>query len=235
MPEEFAVYCPTAMRSPFSASALAILGAVVSVVGCGGTSGLPSADQAAKARATVRRIPAIGSILGSPSAPYKLVVFARLDDLRAAAFVNETLPELVASSVRPGRLKIQLRTLSPATAETGADAEALARLVQGAGLTGRFWDVLGTIAASYVGVVDDSLQMRIARDTGLDVPKLRALGDSPRATRALMVANEMGDQLAARRFALVLQDSFGRQTRMPTERRELVVALAKIIDKRPSR
>ncbi len=221
------------MRSPFSIYALAVLGVVVSLVGCGSTGERSSADRAARNRATVKGLPATGSVLGSPSAPYTLVVFARLDDARTATFVNETLPELVRSSVRSRKLKIQVRTLTPAGA--ASDAEALARLVQGAGLTGRFWDVLGTIAANYVGVVDDSLRMRVEQDTGLDVPKLRALGDSQRVTRALEVADNLGEAVAARRFALMLRDSTGQQTRVPTERNELVAALDKIIGGRPSK
>jgi protein-disulfide isomerase len=62
-------------------------------------------------------IPQSGNTLGSPSAPVTLQYFADLECPICREFTEGALPTLISSYVRPGKLRIEFRSLQTATRE----------------------------------------------------------------------------------------------------------------------
>ena len=62
-------------------------------------------------------IPQSGNTLGSPSAPVTMQYFADLECPICRDFTEGALPTVISSDVRPGKLKIEFRSLQTATRE----------------------------------------------------------------------------------------------------------------------
>lgn len=203
-------------------------GCAIIASGCGGTNELSPDEQAAKNLEVLRGVPRSTELLGRESAPQTLTVYARLDDLRLARLVNDTLPALVQRYVRPGKLKIRLRTLSPASgsADDGSDARTLAEYAQAAGLDNRLWTAVGSMEARYVGVVDDEFRTSLAADLGVPAAQLTARVGDPRVSAAIDGDNTRSNAIPARRFTVLLAEGEGSPRRLPTKKDAILAAVA---------
>jgi protein-disulfide isomerase len=98
--------------------------AIVIATGSGGKSTAPAKSGSARANqnvATVNSliggIPQNGIVLGKPNAPVTLQYFADLECPFCKDFTFKVLPTIIQNWVRPGKLKIEFRSMPTATRE----------------------------------------------------------------------------------------------------------------------
>lgn len=182
-------------------AALALAGAIVAIVLESDDGDRPATAPVAapatlderRARAALREIRGItqvGGILGDDRDLPTLQVFADVTSSGFVLFDDAVLPKLLERYVRPGRLKIQLRTLP------GGDALELAatQWTQAAGLQTRLWDYARVLAAFEGDLATDGDLRAAARFVGdLDVSRLEAQGISARVQRAIARARRFAD------------------------------------------
>jgi protein-disulfide isomerase len=112
--------------------AFAVLGTAIAISG-GGSSANPASrrDRAAthEIRNLLAGIPQSGNTLGSPTAPVTLQYFGDLECTTARIFTLQDLPTIIREWVRPGKMRIEfrsLRTVSPSNAFSNQQIAALA-------------------------------------------------------------------------------------------------------------
>ncbi len=142
------------------------------LAGCGqGSSALDTgAAEVQRNLKTVAGLGQDGITLGRLDAPATLTVYASLDDFGQGFFRGE-LPVLVSRWVRPGRLRIQVRTTSKTVLGAPSDRGAVvaAKIAQAVGLQDHLWQFYGALSARYVGYVDDAVLSQALSDvTGVD-------------------------------------------------------------------
>lgn len=167
------------------ASAAALAGALIAASALGAAPDR-RATTPTTARTTASQFAGIrqhGAVLGNPKAPVTLVEYADLQCPYCAEWARLTLPVLVASYVRPGKLRIAFNGL----AFLGPDSRVALRTAIAAGRHDRLWDVVDALYLSQgpenSGWVDDALLARIAGDAGLDWPRLRSERAAPWVAR----------------------------------------------------
>lgn len=119
-------------------------------------------------------IPQHGAWLGSPKAPVVLVEYVDLQCPYCAVFSQRTLPSILRSHVRTGRVRVLFRGL----AFVGPDSLTALRWTYGAGRQDRLWNVLELLYANQgtenKGWVTQPLLNSVARSVpGLDLRRLR--------------------------------------------------------------
>jgi protein-disulfide isomerase len=122
----------------------------------------------------LRGVPQHGAWLGSPKAPVVLVEYVDLQCPFCAAFAQRTLPSIVRSHVRTGRVRVLFRGL----AFVGPDSLRALRWTYGAGRQDKLWNVLEVLYANQgaenKGWVTQALLDSVARGVpGLDLGRLR--------------------------------------------------------------
>jgi hypothetical protein len=159
--------CPPARRC-LCALALA---ALLALPGCGleTATGDDGAHDARTAIAVVDGLPQDGITLGHLDAPATLTVYAAMDDV-AAGFFRVELPDLVDHLVRPGRVRIQVRTLAADQATTLGQASKRAGMVaQAVGLQDELWQFYAALGTLSTGSADEAtLRRALALTPGLD-------------------------------------------------------------------
>jgi hypothetical protein len=142
----------------------------------------PAANRADDAVRAVRGIPQVGGLLGADRDAPTLNVFADITSKEFVQFDDEVLGVLISRYVRPGRLKIQLRTVQ---ADEGV-ARRAARIAQAAGLQTKLWEYVLALESFYDGgkVVEGDLNAA-AIQTELDLDRLEADSRSARVARAI--------------------------------------------------
>jgi protein-disulfide isomerase len=168
-------------------AALALLVAVAALV-------VPSAN-AADVNALLRGIPQQGPWLGKKTAPLTLVEYVDLQCPYCAVFSRQTLPPIVRSHVRTGKVRILFRGL----AFVGPESATALRWTYGAGAQNKLWNVLELLFANQGGEnkgwVTQSLLNAVARSVpGLDLAKLKR--DAPRT--GMQIASAAAAAEAAR-------------------------------------
>jgi len=83
-------------------------------------------------------IPQSGNVLGNPNAPATLVYFGDLECPICREFTVGALPSVITNFVRPGKLKIEYRSMETATREPSVFREQQAAALA-AGLQDRMW------------------------------------------------------------------------------------------------
>jgi protein-disulfide isomerase len=161
-----------------------LAGAVAGVVLAGGrNSQAKPANTKASALtqsidALLAGIPQSGSTLGSPTAPVTLQFFGDLECPTSKEFTLEMLPSVIARWVRPGKLRIEYRSLRTATPDpavfTAQQAAALA-----AGLQNKLWYYVENFYHQQgdegSGYVTDGYLRKLAEQTpGLNVKRWSA-------------------------------------------------------------
>jgi protein-disulfide isomerase len=147
-----------------SAAALAAALVAASQLGARGST------EAAPARAGLfAGIPQDGLALGRDDAPVTLVEYADLQCPYCAQWSLGTLPVLVATYVRTGRLRIGLAFIGP-------DSETALRTAIAAGRDDRLWDVVhgiyGRQGVENAGWVTKDVLDEVALEAGLDPARL---------------------------------------------------------------
>ena len=168
----------------------ALTAAAVLVVlsgGCGGSERREARETspvagAAAVGARFDGIPQRGPTLGNPGAPVTMVEFVDLQCPFCAKVEREVMPTLIRDYVRPGKLRIELRTVSV----LGADSVRGAAAAQAAGLQNRMWAFVDLVyrnqGAENSGYMTDAYIRRIAGAIpGLDVGRLMADRTGPAA------------------------------------------------------
>lgn len=183
------------------ALAAAVVVAVVLLTGGGDdastTAGQPpAADQPVNGRAEIaeqlRGIPQDGITLGNPDAPITVVEFVDLQCPVCAQFSNEVMPSLVRDYVRPGDVRLELRTLS----FLGEDSVRMAKLAHAAAEQDRLFQLTELLYANQgaenSGYATDDYLRRIAGAVGgLDVEQAMRDRDAPGAEQALADADRL--------------------------------------------
>ena len=145
--------------------------------------------------ALLRGIPQHGAWLGKPTAPLIVVEYVDLQCPFCAQFSRQTLPPIVRSYVRTGRVRILFRGL----AFLGADSTKALQWTYGAAAQNKLWNVLELLFVNQGGEnegwVTQKLLTSVARSVpGLDLAKLRR--DAPRS--GLLIASAASAAKAAR-------------------------------------
>ena len=178
----------------------ALVVAVLVVVSGSGSGTKPAARTAAsgpvagarETSALLAGIPQHGLTLGRPKAPVRVVEFADLQCPFCRDYSTGVLPRLVRTYVRPGKVRMEFRSLH----FIGPDSERAARVVQAAGRQDKLWNVLDLAYRSQgkenSGWATDALLRRLAGAVpGLDVGRVFAARDSAAVTAELKAANTL--------------------------------------------
>jgi protein-disulfide isomerase len=165
------------------AGVVAVIIAVVVIATSGGskkgiektTAGGKAPPVVEKVKALLSGIPESANTLGQPRAPVTLVFFGDLECPICKDFSLDALPGLIANEVRPGRLKIEYRSLQSATRERETfDKQQIAALAAGKQnklwfYTELFYNQQGEEGTEYV--TEEYLRNLAAQVPGLDIAK----------------------------------------------------------------
>ncbi len=191
---------PSSPPSPalLGGRALALYLMLVVLSGCSQGSSPVDARGAETQRnlVTVAGLPQDGITLGRLDAPATLTIYASLDDF-GSGFFRKDLPPLVSRWVRPGRLRIQLRTTSgPATdAPPDPGAARAARIAQASGLQDHLWQFYGALSVRYRGYIDDTLLAdALAGVGGVDRKRVEKDSRSARISNAIAKADRLAGE-----------------------------------------
>jgi protein-disulfide isomerase len=195
----------------------------------------PEAADDLDALALFGGLPQDGFTLGRPDARATLVIYTALDAPRGS--FDAVLPALVERFVRPGRLTLQLRTLSRDPALTAGDGGALraAYAAQAAGLQDRLWPFVRVLGLRSPGYVDDAVLADVAgRIPGLDVRRMRGDAVSPRVAAAVERADAMARAAGVTAVPTFILEQRGRRpTRLvDTSPDGVVLALERLLRSR---
>lgn len=172
------------------AAVAAIAAAAVAAAAVLSASGAkPPAPPAPAEAALVDGIPERGGVLGDPAAPVTVTEFVDLQCPVCAAAAQQVLPALIEDHVRPGKVKLELRTLS----FLGEDSVRAARVAAGAERQGRLWAFVEAFyarqGAENSGYVTDDFLREVAAAAGVDADAALDQADSDFATKRLQRAD----------------------------------------------
>lgn len=140
-------------------------------------------------------IPQSGAVLGSPMAAVTLVEYADVQCPYCAEWARRTLPYVVDTYVRTGRVRLVFRGL----AFLGSDSVLGLRAVVAAGEQNKLWPLLDELYARQgyenSGWVGEELDDAVAAVPGLDLRRLDRVANS-RATERAVARNAHAAQLA---------------------------------------
>lgn len=168
-----------------------VLGAVIAAAGlavlsaCGDPNPAGDDEQVRHGLQAIKGITQDGFTLGDPDAPATLSIISAPTSFALDAVITQ-LPALTQRFVRPGRLKLQMRT--PTRGPYGATGEerAVAGALLAAGLQDRYWDALVRFVARYGGDVKTADLVSLLRRSGVsDVDRAMTERSSPRIRAAL--------------------------------------------------
>jgi protein-disulfide isomerase len=169
-----------------AAVATAVLIGVSVAGGRSGGSTSATVSGAAGTTALLRGIPQQGTVLGSPSAPLKLVEYGDLQCVYCGHWARDVFPTIVRRYVRTGKVQLEFRGL----AFVGPDSAVALRTALAASQQNRLWNVVDLLyrnqGAENSGWVSDSfVRGALAGVPGLDASSVLASRDGARVT-ALM-------------------------------------------------
>jgi protein-disulfide isomerase len=122
-------------------------------------------------------IPQHGNVLGSPTAPVRLVEYADLQCPYCARFATDVLPTIVQKYVRTGKVQLVLHGL----AFIGQDSVTALRTATAAASEGRMWNVAELLFANQGpenAWVNDELLRSIVTAAGANADRVFAARDS---------------------------------------------------------
>lgn len=150
---------------------------------------------ASETREMLEGIPQSGTTLGSRRAPYVLTEFADLQCPFCRDFTVDVLPDVIQRYVRPGRLRLELRTLR----FIGEDSTRGARAAQAAADRGRMWNFVDLFfrnqGAENSGFADDDFIARIGRAAGVPAATARDAATSPALDAPIQRAERAAEAL----------------------------------------
>ena len=162
--------------------------AVLVVVGGGGSDSSPAPTTTrspARAGSALRGVPQHGTTLGRADAPVTLVVYEDPQCPYCAQWSLGTLPTVVRSYVKPGRVKLEYRGIDI----LGPDSMKALRAIAATATQNRLWNMVDQLyrrqGAENTGWVTDDVLREAATAAGVDVDRMFAARNSPAVTRAL--------------------------------------------------
>ena len=195
-----------------------MIGLALGIGGCG-TARLDGRDAAAgvrKGATSLRGLPERGNTLGDPDAPVTGTLFLRVSDLDAYLY-RETLPRVIERFVRPGRMDLQLRTITDDSSgfdDTG-EIEGVTRGAQAAGLAGLgLWRFLYAHQASAFNAEEPAATIEALRSLKADVAAVQRDAADPRVAAAIKRADRYARQAAVSAPALVIDPPKGADVRI---------------------
>jgi protein-disulfide isomerase len=117
-----------------------------------------------------------GNVLGSPTAPVRLVEYADLQCPYCARFAVDVLPTIIRDYVRTGKVQLVMHGL----AFIGPDSVTALRTATAAGDQGRMWNVAELLFASQGpenAWVNDELLRSVVTATGANADRVFAARD----------------------------------------------------------
>jgi protein-disulfide isomerase len=129
-------------------------------------------------------------VLGVADAPITVTEYVDLQCPVCAEAAQTVLPDVVNNYVRPGKVKLEARTLH----FLGPDSVRAARVAAGAEQQGKLWPFLEAFYAKQggenTGYVTDDFLREVAADAGVDADAALEYADTAAAERPLAQANE---------------------------------------------
>jgi protein-disulfide isomerase len=178
------------IRLGIVAAAAVIVVGVAIAVSSGGATKTPAAPGAAqRAAALVAGIPEHDGVLGASTAKVTVTEYLDLQCPICKAASAQILPGVVNDYVRPGKVKLQARTLH----FIGDDSTRAAQVAAGAQAQGRFWPFVEAFYASQgrenSGYVTDSFLRGVARASGVNADRALAYAGTHAAQARLNTAD----------------------------------------------
>jgi protein-disulfide isomerase len=130
----------------------------------------------AETAALLDGIPQQGNVLGSPTAPVRLVEYADLQCPYCARFAVDVLPTIIRDYVRTGKVQLVMHGL----AFIGPDSVTSLRTATAAGNQGRMWNVVELLFANQGpenAWVNDELLRSVVTATGANADRVLAARD----------------------------------------------------------
>jgi protein-disulfide isomerase len=168
-------------------AAVVVVGIAIAISSSGGgkTTKPPAkaspASGGAAAGALLAGIPQKGNVLGNPNAPVTLQEFADLQCPICQAYTQDSLPTLINTYVRPGKVKMIFHHLPI----LGPDSQRAAQVAAAADQQNRLWNFIEVFYANQgtenTGYVTPAFLEKVARAAGVS-PK--ALAQPPSAAAA---------------------------------------------------
>jgi protein-disulfide isomerase len=169
--------------------AAVVLVAAIAISSSGGTK------PAAPSPGLLAGIPEHNGVLGDPKAPITVTEFVDLQCPVCAEASQTVVPPVIRNYVRPGKVKLQARTLS----FLGPDSVRAARVAAGAEQQGRLWPFLETFYAKQgpenSGYVTDDFIRSVASASGVDASKALAYAGGAKSQTPLTRANAEAQKL----------------------------------------
>jgi protein-disulfide isomerase len=199
-------------------STIAVVAVAIAVLGGAGSHELEPGKPVPGAQATLallEGIPQQGIDLGNPQAPVTLVEFGDLQCPQCAQFAQNALPALIARYVRPGRVRLQFRTLD----SIGNDSLRAARMAGALGEQNHMWEFIDLMyknqAAENSGYVTDTYLRALAGAIpGANINQALAQRTSPTVQAQIAQAQRLTRQWHVQGTPAFLLESSGRPTQV---------------------
>jgi protein-disulfide isomerase len=174
------------------AAAAVVIAAVVS--SSGSKPAAPATPQPA-VTSVLAGIPEHGGVLGNPNAPITLTEYVDLQCPVCAEAARDTLPQLIRTQVRTGKVKLDARTLH----FIGPDSQRAALVAAGAEQQGKLWPFLlafyGAQGQENSGYVTDGFLRDVAQAAGVDAGEALAYADTAAAQQRVNRADADAQRL----------------------------------------
>lgn len=145
--------------------------AVVGVLGFGTGAGVNKSQVEREVTELLDGIPQKGAVLGAPTAPITVWVYADLQCPTVKLFVENYLPSIIETWVRPGAVKLEYRSLQTDTSNERIFFEQeIASLA--AGRQARMWNFALTFVRQQEGLDTNYVTQEFLTDIASQVPEL---------------------------------------------------------------
>jgi protein-disulfide isomerase len=179
-------------------AAAAVIVVVAIVISSGGSDkksspkGPPTGTS--QAEQLLNGIPQKGTTLGNPKAPVTLEEFADLQCPFCRDYTVNTFPKLVATYVKPGKVKMVFQNY----AFIGPDSLTAARAAEAAGNQNKLWHFIDVFYNNQgdenTDYVTDEFLTKIGKGAGVDVDKMLADRQNPKVDEAIAKAQQAAQQ-----------------------------------------
>jgi protein-disulfide isomerase len=199
-------------------STIAIVAVAIAVLSSGGASELAPGKPvpgAPKTLALFADIPQRGIELGEPTAAVTLVEFGDLQCPLCAQFAESVLPAIVSRYVRPGRVRLEFRTLD----SIGHDSLRAARMAGAVGEQNHLWELIDLMYKNQASensgyVTDNYLRALASAIPGVNVNQALRQRTSPTVQAQIAQAQRLATQWHVRGTPAFLLMRVGQPTQV---------------------
>jgi protein-disulfide isomerase len=176
-------------------AAIAVI--VVAALVSSGENSNPAPDADLTRSTIVDGVPERNGVLGDPNAPVTVTEYVDLQCPICAEASTTTLPKLIEDYVKPGKVKLELRTMH----FLGPDSVTSARVAAGAQQQNKLWSFVETFFANQgtenSGYASDEFLRDVAATAGLDAEAAMSYAGTDEAEQALTAANQAAQAVGA--------------------------------------